>query len=745
THKVPEDEAEKIFKQMTRFIPKLPLIEQKMRMYVIKFVRTQGNVESPLEFINKEVMPLFPAIPNPAELGLPNDYFYPLTKLLAERMIRDLPNTMIVRFANIYGPKQAAYKVPTYIEEMNRAPHGSTYAVWAEGKRDYLYVNDCVKGLLRAATIPLVGKTKVINIASGRTTTNIQIAEQVKNALSRPDIKVTEDKTHKDKSAHICNNTIFQTMLLDNEPLTPLDQGIRETVAYYQGTRPAPERGEGKGHAFRPMGLGGEGGAYTILGIMSGLVMGINQCLTDYWSQHLVQWLSMTGAIVVIGVIVAIPYFIRAVLTTQAILKANPHLKELEAAWYDIGHDLEALTALHETAPGIFRDIITHETYSSHVRGLRPFIPLIKNVRKPDIILGVRKDTTKSEQKKILDAVNRVQAHAAEKIMVVFYQGSASETNDAETLSRFGTLAGAKMILPVQQDVKADVLAQTLEQTIIELFRLTHPAFKALEMDASRERLANLSYEQIKAMQRDLSLVLPAVTAENLASNSLYQMNMRMQSINSNFNTKYLLSGYAQDILDSDTSKSVVAVTVKSFGEIKVLADQHQSRMKSSAHPENHKLKIWLTVKTEAERRSTNAMKQNALRKMAIPSDVLSPDDVTVIVENAIAPSVIQNDLVQQGYKKDSIVVVDRKRDRSLESVGDARLIEYDCTVMPALYDAALELLAGTTENSAMKLVEHTLLGLKLTFYIFMPKIAPQDIQAIQREIDRYTQVLIAA
>ncbi|MDD5440022.1 MAG: NAD-dependent epimerase/dehydratase family protein, partial [Candidatus Omnitrophica bacterium] len=68
THKVPEDEAEKIFKQMTRFIPKLPLIEQKMRMYVIKFVRTQGNVESPLEFINKEVMPLFPAIPNPAEL-----------------------------------------------------------------------------------------------------------------------------------------------------------------------------------------------------------------------------------------------------------------------------------------------------------------------------------------------------------------------------------------------------------------------------------------------------------------------------------------------------------------------------------------------------------------------------------------------------------------------------------------------------------------------------------------------------
>ncbi|MFH1553009.1 MAG: DUF692 family multinuclear iron-containing protein, partial [Candidatus Omnitrophota bacterium] len=221
--------------------------------YAENFILNQGEVEeSPEEFVKSNIK--IPVISEKrlGQLGLPKDYFYPLTKVLAERFVMKITDGMIVRFSNIYGPAQdETYKIPLYIlgktstdgeiifKGIADFDRGETFEVWKHGARDYLPVEDCVEALLKAAEIRITEDSKVINIASGKPTTNIEIGRAITEAIGNK--VLIKEGAREDKGVHVCDNARFKKYL-HPEPTIPLARGMKSTLEYYRPDLQQPQR-----------------------------------------------------------------------------------------------------------------------------------------------------------------------------------------------------------------------------------------------------------------------------------------------------------------------------------------------------------------------------------------------------------------------------------------------------------------------------------------------------------------------
>lgn len=119
---------------------------------------------------------------------------YAVTKYAAEHYVRLFSQTLgleavSLRFFNVYGPRQDpdspyAAVIPKFIRALVR---GEPMPVHGDGKqeRDFTYVEDVVDGVLRAAHRPgVAGRT--INVASGRTTTVLELAQKLAAIAGRP-------------------------------------------------------------------------------------------------------------------------------------------------------------------------------------------------------------------------------------------------------------------------------------------------------------------------------------------------------------------------------------------------------------------------------------------------------------------------------------------------------------------------------------------------------------------------------
>ncbi|MFC1590071.1 NAD-dependent epimerase/dehydratase family protein [Candidatus Omnitrophota bacterium] len=264
----------------------------KIENYAKRFMTEEGNVESPERFIMDAIMG-DPAVPDILDadfaarlkdLGLPKDYFYPMTKLLMETVLRRrqrYDNSVIVRFSNIYGPRQDAnYKIPSYIlgkvkggkkvlTGIAELAPGEAFTFWSKGRRDYLYIGDCARGLLRIGAAPL--KDRVINVASGQATPNEAIVEEIADALGKR-IVMEPDKERQDKDVHICDNSRF-SRYLPPKASTPLKAGIKKTVEYYTG--PAYTAAGAAPEGGRPGGKGRKSPSGAAVGFMPQVMVGI--------------------------------------------------------------------------------------------------------------------------------------------------------------------------------------------------------------------------------------------------------------------------------------------------------------------------------------------------------------------------------------------------------------------------------------------------------------------------------------
>ena len=165
---------------------------------------------------------------------------YGVSKLAAERYCvsfsRVYPlETVALRYFNVFGPRQDptsqyAAVVPRFISAIAA---GRAISVYGDGdqQRDFTYVDNVVQANLLAAEADGVNG-RVLNVATGRSTTVNELAETIGALLDRPVERVTLPLRPGDIRDSWAD-TSRARQLLGWEPVIDLEEGLRRTAATF--------------------------------------------------------------------------------------------------------------------------------------------------------------------------------------------------------------------------------------------------------------------------------------------------------------------------------------------------------------------------------------------------------------------------------------------------------------------------------------------------------------------------------
>jgi UDP-glucose 4-epimerase len=147
-------------------------------------------------------------------------------------------DAVTVRPFNNYGPRQNDTAFAAVIPlTIRRILAGEPPVIEGSGEqtRDFSFVRDTVRSLLRAADLDLARGT-VMNLGSGRETSVRQIIDSVAGILDWTGPYEERPPRPADVQRH-CAEVSRATSLLGPMPVTALDEGLAETVAWYVESR----------------------------------------------------------------------------------------------------------------------------------------------------------------------------------------------------------------------------------------------------------------------------------------------------------------------------------------------------------------------------------------------------------------------------------------------------------------------------------------------------------------------------
>ncbi|MFP2925417.1 UDP-glucuronic acid decarboxylase family protein [Pyxidicoccus sp. 3LG] len=138
----------------------------------------------------------------------------------------------IVRIFNTYGPRMRLKDgrvVPAFV---GQALKGEDFTVFGDGSqtRSFCYVKDLVDGLVR---LMLSDETSPVNIGNPREMTIRQFAEAVRVAAGGGG-KIIEKPLPKDDPKQRQPDITRARTLLGWEPKVPLEEGLKETIAWFR-------------------------------------------------------------------------------------------------------------------------------------------------------------------------------------------------------------------------------------------------------------------------------------------------------------------------------------------------------------------------------------------------------------------------------------------------------------------------------------------------------------------------------
>jgi UDP-glucose 4-epimerase len=168
---------------------------------------------------------------------------YALQKLVAEQYCQMFTQlygleTVTTRYFNVFGPRQqpgSPYSgvISLFIEALAT---GQRPKIHGDGRqtRDFTYVGDVVRGVLAAATTPGVGG-EVFNVAVGGRISLLELFGTLQRLLKtdvEPIFGPAREGDVRDSQADI----VRARQKLGFEPQTSFEDGLRETVAWYQAS-----------------------------------------------------------------------------------------------------------------------------------------------------------------------------------------------------------------------------------------------------------------------------------------------------------------------------------------------------------------------------------------------------------------------------------------------------------------------------------------------------------------------------
>lgn len=203
-------------------------ILENCRLHGVKkiiFTSTGGAIYGEAEEIpTTEYAPAYPVSPygiNKLTFEKYLNYYYQVYGL----------NYTILRFANVYGPRQfkggEAGVIAIFIDN---AVKGLVSKQFGDGRqtRDFVYVDDVVNALVRARVIDCHGE---INIGLGREVDLLEIRRQIEVVLGEP-MKVDEEPAKAGEQRRSCLSRQRAKDVLNWEPAVDLNEGIKRTIAW---------------------------------------------------------------------------------------------------------------------------------------------------------------------------------------------------------------------------------------------------------------------------------------------------------------------------------------------------------------------------------------------------------------------------------------------------------------------------------------------------------------------------------
>lgn len=137
----------------------------------------------------------------------------------------------ILRFANVYGPRQfkggeagvIAIFIDNAVKEIESIQNGD-----GTQTRDFVYVDDVVAALSRAKEVAYQGE---INIASSIETNLLDMRRDISKALGK-EMAVKVGPAKPGEQMRSCLNVSLAKKILDWEPKVMLEEGVRRTIEW---------------------------------------------------------------------------------------------------------------------------------------------------------------------------------------------------------------------------------------------------------------------------------------------------------------------------------------------------------------------------------------------------------------------------------------------------------------------------------------------------------------------------------
>lgn len=145
-------------------------------------------------------------------------------------------NYTVLRFANVYGPRQfkggEAGVIAIFIDN---AVKGVSSQQFGDGKqtRDFVYVDDVVSALVATLEIDC---TSEVNIGSGKETSLLDIRQEISKALGR-EMLVEEKPAKEGEQRRSCLSYFRAQTVLNWQPTVGLAEGIKRTIAWAQSLK----------------------------------------------------------------------------------------------------------------------------------------------------------------------------------------------------------------------------------------------------------------------------------------------------------------------------------------------------------------------------------------------------------------------------------------------------------------------------------------------------------------------------
>lgn len=150
----------------------------------------------------------------------------------------------IARIFNTYGPRMRlddGRVVPNFISQ---ALKGEPLTIYGDGQqtRSFLYVDDQIEGLLRLSAASKA-KGEVVNLGNPEEKSIIEFAQLVARLVG-VECRIEYKELPLDDPTRRCPDISKAQKLLGWQPKTPLEEGLRATIAFFKQELQLSQRGE---------------------------------------------------------------------------------------------------------------------------------------------------------------------------------------------------------------------------------------------------------------------------------------------------------------------------------------------------------------------------------------------------------------------------------------------------------------------------------------------------------------------